>query len=759
MIMPCRRARIRFREYRVSTNWSTSIFAALCIASVTPQAAFSAATPTTHPVQRMLVEGSTASPAARTHATQSIRSRPAALTIGQLNDHPSKIDQGALEEVVVTAQKYKQPEFDVPMSLAVITGASLQQRHINDIGGLQFAVPGLSVEGTGPNRRINIQGVSNTWGNGGLVGEYIDDAAVSISPSLVSETLDLRTFDLKRVEVLRGPQGTLYGEGSIGGTIRYITTPPDLSSFDFLGTALETFTQGGAPSQLIQTAINAPIVRGTLGIRVAAEFEHDGGWVSQPAADRQHINSSDLTDVRVEALWSPTATVHVNLMQILYQNTYGPNQGSSPDDTFTQPFGLTLTPRVDTRYSVTNATVRLNFDSSTLVSSTTYFHNSARWHDISSKFQDGLLPVGPVYYDFLPYSPSDEGDVSEELRLSSAAQAQWRWTVGGFGKRYSDEILPYAYYLGLAGPLPPQFISAGERVHSRSWSTFADTSYDLLDHVTLGIGVRYFHDKQTFVSGGTQVGTFNSIDPRFYARYKITNSVSAYFNVAKGFRSGGFNTLGFPSYKPESLWSYQLGTKMRLLDRTLSLDADIFFSDYKNYVTLGYTVTNPADIYRNSGVAHIKGVEAKLGWQVSPAWTISLDGDYTSARFAQINLLNADYMVGDPLDAVPRYQATASARRVFFWKNRQSYFRIDYTQRAPESYRLLSIGPWYYSQSDYVYLLDLTIGTKWNENLGFDVFVRNILNDRAYVDPYVIEDTASRTQPRNVGIEFRALFD
>jgi iron complex outermembrane receptor protein len=153
-----------------------------------------------------------------------------------------------LEEVVVTAQKREERLIDVPMSIVALGADTLEKQKISSIDDSAMAVPGLSIqESGGPYRQIYLRGVSNSTGNSSSVGLYLDEA--SVAPAFAIVQPDLRTYDLERIEVLRGPQGTLYGEGSLGGTIRFITNKPVLNQFAVTANVTTLFTEDGAPSQ------------------------------------------------------------------------------------------------------------------------------------------------------------------------------------------------------------------------------------------------------------------------------------------------------------------------------------------------------------------------------------------------------------------------------------------------------------------------------------------------------------------------------
>src|SRR6185312_14652216 len=327
---------------------------------------------------------------------------------------------------------------------------------------------------------------------------------------------------------------------------------------------------------------------------------------------------------------------------------------------------------------------------------------------------------------------------------------------------FSEGYLPYSYYFALPGvpgsPLPSPYGPISQSSHSKSWSAFGDVSYQVLGRLSIGAGARYFRDEERLLASGVaqaQTGTYTSTDPRFYIRYGLSGNVNVYASAAKGFRSGGFNQLGAPPYQPENVWTYELGAKMRLAEYGVSTDADVFWSDYGDYQIIGLPPlpAQQLNITRNAGTARIKGVEASLRWSPTSAWKIGLDGDYIDGRFVKIDVLSSAYNVGDPLDIVPRYQLTASGERDFTWYGRAAFTRLEYSQIAREPFRNRSIGPWYYSQSDYIYMLNFNASIQWTADARIGAFVQNLLNNRGFTGPFVIETNATRERPRTFGVE------
>ncbi len=202
-----------------------------------------------------------------------------------------------------------------------------------------------------------------------------------------------------------------------------------------------------------------------------------------------------------------------------------------------------------------------------------------------------------------------------------------------------ESFPPYDFYYALPGPpgspLPPEYGPASQSTHSKSRSVFGDVSYLLFGRLTVGAGVRDFTDDLSFLVLGAQgqMATFRSTDPRFYAQYKVSSDVNVYASGAKGFRSGGFNQLGYPPYQPESVWTYELGSKIRRSQLGLGIDADVFWSDYDGYQIVGVAPPPalPQNIYRNAGAARIKGIEASVNWSAVTGWKGGLNGDYIDA--------------------------------------------------------------------------------------------------------------------------------
>jgi iron complex outermembrane recepter protein len=502
--------------------------------------------------------------------------------------------------------------------------------------------------------------------------------------------------------------------------------------------------------------LNTPAVSDTLGFRIAGEFDHQGGWVDQPAANLKNINQQNLVDVRVEGLWQPDSQFKVYAMQTIHRNAYGLGEGEDANGNFTQAFGLTTTPTAEESQNLSNLVLTYDFDRIQLLSSSTYWNHSQTLYDNGYTLYD----IGGLE-EYITNLPFNEENFSQELRLSGTGPGPWQWTIGGLYKHFRDSFNEQ-YYFGEPGPPGSPLEGAGPNYYfendlSNSQSVFGDTSYKLFDRLTIGTGVRYFTDREGSISTGSayQRATFSSTDPRFYVQYEVTPDVNTYVSAAKGFRSGGFNSFGQPNFGPESVWSYELGTKMRLLDRRLNVNADVFDSNYTNYVVVGTLPVGgiPLDIQHNAGSARIKGVEGDFTWRPVDDWTVSFNGEKLSAKFTEINILGSVYHVGEPLDFVPPYSFNGSVERTFHVAGKAAYALLNYSEVGRQRYAA-SVG--YLGQSDVIHNLGFHARTDWNENLSLGLFVQNLLNDRGYLNSLNLETIADRMRPRTYGLEFSA---
>jgi outer membrane receptor protein involved in Fe transport len=702
---------------------------------------------------------------------------------GALNANAQDVDAGVptrIEEVIVTAQKREERLLDVPISMVVMSPDELQKRRILRLDDLATAVPGLSIQSSGSHqRRIILRGIGNVFGSASLIGLYLDEAA--LTGANPASQPDVQTYDLERVEVLRGPQGTLYGEGSAGGTIRFLTKNPVLDHFGMNADISALFTDDGSPSEVVRGMVNVPLVENMLGLRIAGTFDHGGGWIDQPAADKEDFNDQELINVRTKLLFQPSDKLSVNGMVVLHRNDSPPNASEDSEGNYTQTFGLTVVPSNLDKYNLYNLTATYDFSGVRLLSTSTYVDQTKELRNRGRTL--GLNPPGnPLSLDFQSFD-QDIRSFTQEVRLVSTSEARLQWTVGGMYRDWTYNSKVVQQYFSQspppnATPTSPGVISIAnfpDRDASESWAAFADASYKVTDRLTLGAGLRHFEDRKE--KGATPAsfrsGKFDALTPRVYAKYQLSETANIYSSAAEGFRTGGFNgaTSLLRTYDPEKVWTYELGTKMSLLDRTLDMDFALFYSEYDSYQIRG-TVINPnspnpiVGVTSNAGNAWVKGVEWAIGLRPSDAWRISFNGNYVDSEFDEINATSSSHSVGDGLDLVPKYTVTVGVERNFAWGQRPGYVRLDYNQLGRSTFRNRFVNgaafgptPYYFSESDVSNMLNASLNLGWGDRVSVELFAQNLLDDRGYLDPFSIEGAAARARPRTYGIGFGVRFE
>ena len=373
---------------------------------------------------------------------------------------------GGLEEIVVTATRHEESLSKVPISVTALTQDSMDQRGIKDFQDVARFTPGVNIDTSGTNA-ISIRGISSS-GGAGTTGIYIDDTPIQMrSLGFNPDDTLPKTFDLERVEVLRGPQGTLFGAGSEGGAVRYILAQPSTTATDTYVRSELSYTQDGQPSTEFGIAHGQPLIDGTLGVRGSIWYRYDGGWIDRVddttgAVLNHNVNYSNSMAGRLAAVWQPTSNFTAT-PSILYQrqdknddSTYWPAYSNPGQGQFN-----TATPeRVggpDTYY-LPALKMQWDLGSTQLISNTSYFHRKqitayqgtvydlAYWQTVPSSL--GLTP-GP-WYPLIDangiHLPSElaglqtpntmtnsQESYTQELRWQSAdASSKWSWTAGIF---------------------------------------------------------------------------------------------------------------------------------------------------------------------------------------------------------------------------------------------------------------------------------------------------------------------------------------
>ena len=665
-----------------------------------------------------------------------------------------ELNHQGIDEIIVTATKREQRLIDVPISVAALSGKDLDAKGITDLQSLSFAVPGLLVaEGGSLQRRISIRGIGNTFGDSSLVGIYLDDSSVALQPA---NQIDLRVHDLERIEVLKGPQSTLYGEGSVGGTIRYITKDPQLEEFAGNISIDGSTTESGDTSQEVKGILNIPLAD-TLGLRLVGQYANLGGWIDQPALSKKDINDQELSNVRAKLLWEVSDALEVKTTAIIHRNDVGAqNFGEDEGGNYQQALNDPSTPSGEDDYDFFNLLVNYDFGTVSLISSTSYLDSDRVVNNYGAQCCGTPGALFDILYSF---EERKTEVITQELRLASNDTGPWHWSGGVF---YKDAKLTNNSDLNLGGFFP---LSTRIEQTSESWALFGEAGYAITDSLEVGLGLRYYEDEREVQPGGTaevRDESFDSTNPKIYLSYHAAESIHLYANAAKGFRSGGFNVFqpaGTPNFDPENVWSYELGAKMSLLDGRLNTELALFYSDYGDYQTS--SLVGGTNLTTNAGDAEIQGVELSLTYLATEKLELGFTGNYMDTEFTEIN--STSYIEGDPLDMVPQYGFSAWSQYSFQWFDSSPGFaRIDYSQQGKSNYRNRSFddlvnGLAYHSTSDVIDMLNARVSWE-SQEWSLEVYGLNLLNENGFVGPFSIENISARPRPRTVGLNLEYSF-
>ena len=680
-----------------------------------------------------------------------------------------------LEEVVVTAEMRHQRLIDVPASITVITGDEIARTGAATVEDLQYEVPGMSIAEFSPGQqRIEINGISDYEGLP-TVGVYLDDMPLNMN--FAGSGMDVRFLDMRRVEVLRGPQGTLYGQGSLGGTIRYITNQPDLAAFGGNFAAEGASVDGGGLDWKTNGVINVPLVQGRLGVRLAADYENFGGWIDETLLHVPRANSGKDYTVRASGLWRPADPLSFSLM--LQHQVFNVNdQNLAGADGAAQD--MILQPNRE-RVDLANLTAKYDFGAARLLSSTGWLDRSEYTQDDDSAAYIPYLEAPPpaglgfpagsiqsVAYDFT----TQDHILTEELRLSTAESRRLGGTVGLFyrdshtrsvqSEPVTPDIVPFVVYSG-DGTNPED---------SRSWAAFGQGYYRLTPTLEATLGLRYFQDQQRQAVTSTSFGytthdqgsqTFTSTSPRFDLSWHASDEVNLYASLAKGFRSGGFNLTSesgglFPipqTYAPETLWTYELGAKFQSNDRRIASDVAVYHNDWKNVQSLTFPTGLPLVYTVNGGRIRGWGVDAQLTVRPVQRLMLGLTGGWNHMAYVSTT---ADHYPGDAPDYVPRYTGSVFAEYHYHWTpGLPGFLRVDYqrSDRFQVYIRNYMTAPAFSDVLNYLNVRAGIVVSGWTLSL----LAKNLTNENGVLYPPLGGvPNAVRPEPRTVGASVSTAF-
>jgi iron complex outermembrane receptor protein len=629
-------------------------------------------------------------------------------TIADSTAEASPAEATQTGDIVVTASRRAQNLQDVPMSITAVTAESLENKAATTFFDYAASIPNLSFSvggvGSSSGRSIAVRGIADV----NTTGFYIDD-------SPLSESLDPKILDVERIEVLRGPQGTLYGARSLGGTVRLITIQPDASEASGrLHGVLSTTRNTSRANYQLDGAINLPIIQDRVGLRVVALRQYDAGYFSR-TFDTAAGGARTVRNVGRSLTDGATASAIVKLTddltvtpRIMYQNTrfngypladVAVNNASLIPNvlrvrSLDQRRMFDLPESVEDKWLLGTVDVKLVKSFGTVSYATTFFRRRTRDVEDQSDFiasAFGLPQQLPTTIDVRHPINS----FAQELRFSSSFKGPLQVVAGVFYNNVrSNEWSPPNIIPGLdaatGGALGTDF------VYDKNWPTtqkdyalYGEVNWTVLPSLTAIMGARLFKTKtSSAITGrGLVYGGIDSRDkkslsesgvtPKASLQYEFSRGNQIYATVAKGFRPGGPNQL-FPVlfgcdqelgafgltpdtaafFKSDSVWSYEAGAKATLLDRKLRASIAGFRIDWSN-IQQKVQLQCGFDFKNNSGAARSQGFEFEISGNPVEGLTLSAGGGYVDAKFTESSG-GSKFKAGDRIPQVPKWNFNAS---------------------------------------------------------------------------------------------------
>jgi len=707
----------------------------------------------------------------------------------------------AYDEIVVTSRKRSETMGDIPMSINVVSEGLIENLGATDFTDLLGSVPSLTAYQNGPGRtRLSIRGVTNGGGNDNstqnheTVGIYLDEIPISIG----AMNPELSLFDLERVEVLRGPQGTLYGAGSMTGTIRLVSKKPNLAEFEGKVEGSLSSVAHGGENYDIKGLVNFPVVEDKFAIRASGYYNKFGGYIDNITTNEKDVNNGDSKGVKFAARLQASENLTVDFN--FFHHDYSDN--GRPEDLDHTPYlsrDFTSFDGYDDEMQIYNLTLNYDLGWANLTSATSHFDREV----FNRRSLDNLfavaLPPGITPHELVDNTTWDVW--TQEVRLASTTDSPLQWTVGAY---YDKKDVLYLNTFPVPGAdaiigTPSSFFGAPDDhlfygfddLTVETYAFFGEVYYTF-DKLTITAGGRYFNWKQDIeyyqsglfngeISSDTPpTGKTDGFNPKVNISYNITDDLLVYAQAARGFRYGGVNGSIPQSvcadelaevereggdvrfFDPDKAWTYEAGVKGNLSDGKIYMNATYFYIDWNDTQTsrsfeCGFGFTE------NVGKLVSQGIELEINAQVTDNLTVNLGTSYINSELAE-DVPNLGALEGDSAPYVPSFSFNGSVEYTrpvsdtmdgFIWTNIQ-HTGERYTEFSEDP----ALAPNTRRMGAYT-VANLRVGVKW-DNYEVSLFSNNLFDSpgvvRALRRPPFDPDARIRVEPRTIGISMRANF-
>jgi iron complex outermembrane recepter protein len=723
-----------------------------------------------------------------------------AATGGAPDSRPAQGDAVELEEVVVTAQKRSERLLEVAAPVTALTATALERVQAVRLDDYAALAPGLNLFGTREgDAQLVVRGITTGSSNSTTTATYIDDSPYGSSTTHAlggSMALDLDPGSLQRIEVLRGPQGTLYGASALGGIVKYVTVAPSLTEFGGRVELDGSSVDGGGQGYGVRGLVSGPLIANTLGFTLSGFDRRDPGYIDNPNLGQRNVNSTRVDGGRAALLWQPSDSFSANL-SVLAQDTHGNgssyewlNGDLSPTDGGLKQFFFIDQPLVEHSrlYSLT-LNDDLGWGALTSISS----YQSEKYNEIV----DSTTYYSPVVQSILgidapnlgTYLPDkvDLNKITQEVRLASPSTNRLEWQGGFFftheSSDYSQSVDAFNIPNGQPLSLGVDLYNGNDTETYREEAVFGDVTYHFTPQFDVLAGLRYSANQQRdyfpssgLLAGGTNVAEGTSSDHSVTylvtPKYKFDDNNMMYARVASGYRPGGPNdtlaalvTQGVPAtYQPDTLTNYEIGYKASLLDHTVTLDLSAFDIEW-HHIQIGETIGGVFTT-GNGSDARSSGFEAAVTWAPVHGLNLTANFAYTDAHLTD-NAPGINGVAGDRLPDSPKLAANVGAdydfpltAQIGGFVGASTHYQgnrvTDFVSTSPPGYER-PVLPAYTT-------VDLRSGVT-RGGLEFTLYLKNVGNEHGlnYLTSTMLDGVSppyavSVIQPRTVGLSLSQKF-
>lgn len=720
---------------------------------------------TTRPIKGMFTPKEALARMLEGTGLRSIETGPNAATIRPSNPAPERAGAAdavrALDSVVVSATRRREPVRDVPMQVNILGSEQLHRKGAKNLQDYLANEAGADVKSTGGAGLggLSLRGVSTGNQTIATVGVYVDEVAFGSSTAFAGGaqmSLDMAMLDLHHIELLRGPQGTLYGAGAMGGLLKYVTNEPDTYEFSGKVTLGASMTKGGEAGHTAGAVVNVPLKEDVAGLRLSVFRDRAGGSIDAVGGiQRRNIDGGDTTGARASLLITPSSRVKLRFTATTQKIERGGPDFVDYDPATGRPVEGDMK-----RAEAAAEPYRVKID--LLSADLEYDFGWARLNAITSRQKLGsslTLDLSSAYVPLLAGFGMNLGSTpgtirpgvdktTQEFRLTSRSDRRFEWLAGLYYDYEESNNRQDVRSTLPDGSPGPELLAVEMPADYRELALYGDLTWKFENGLSLTGGLRVARNKQRYgqevdglLGGGVPAMSGDSKDTSttwlLTARYALSPISSVYARAASGYRPGGPNAVLYdltsgqptapPTFKPDGLTSVEAGYKADLLGKRLSVEASVFDIRWRDLQQL--MPVNGLSVIVNAGAAHVRGAELVLSYRPDEQWTLAANASALDAVLSE-DAAGLGGAKGDRLPSSARFSAGLSASYAFALAGHPSYVGLThrYFGRRNSGFEGSTGLPLYrlpaYSMTDLQAGIDF-------KRFSLALFARNLFDKRA----------------------------